>query len=142
MSGARILPRLAPQLGRFGAVGVAATAVHAAIYSAATARAGVPVLSANFAGFAGAFLVSYFGHRFWTFAGARPQAASSLPRFLLVAFLGLCSNTLIAWLLVTRLGWPAPSALIGILFVTPMLVFVASKYWAFAVSAAPAPGPQ
>ena len=58
---------LLAQLARFGAVGGAATAVHSVVYLATTAR-GLTALAANFAGFACAVVVSYLGHRHWTFA--------------------------------------------------------------------------
>ena len=125
-----------PQLARFGAVGLAATAVHALIYTLAVEPLAVPAMTANVLGFACAFSLSFYGHRYWTFPhdGSLSPAAlrASGIRFFVTALLGLASNSAITWLLVERLRQPPRSALAGILFVTPALVFAGSKWWAFA----------
>lgn len=123
------LPLLA-QLSRFGLVGLGATLVHAAVYGYAVGPAALAPLVANPLAFAVAFALSFLGHRHWTFAGQGD--ARALPRFLATALFGLASNQLLTWLLVARLGLPPLSALAGILFVTPLLVFVLAKHWAFA----------
>jgi putative flippase GtrA len=130
-AGAR--PPLA-QLAKFGVVGLLASAVHAGVYLATAETLLLTPLLANLAGFSCAFGVSYLGHRHWTFAAqaAGTHAASTLAKFLATALLGFTSNHLITWLLVERLALPKASALIGILFVTPLLTFACSKYWAFA----------
>jgi len=129
------------QLAKFGVVGLLASAVHAGVYMGTVKPLLLTPLPANFAGFGCAFLVSFLGHRHWTFAAQAAGAATSrsLPRFLVTSLLGLASNTFITWLLVERLHLPSESALIGILFITPMLTFVCSKYWVFA---APIPPPS
>lgn len=126
-------PSLA-QLARFGVVGLLATAVHAGVYIGTVKPLLLTPLPANFAGFGCAFILSFLGHRHWTFAAqaAGTPAAGSLARFLATALLGLASNSCITWLLVERLGLPSESALAGILFVTPLLTFACSKYWVFA----------
>ena len=123
------------QLVKFALVGGLATAVNALLYLALIERRLLPPLQANAAGFVCAFAVSFAGHFYWTFARQTRGSgtwSASLARFFATALLGLGSNTLLTWLLVERLRLPAPSALIGILLVTPGLVFVCSKYWAFA----------
>ncbi len=118
-------------------VGLLASAVHAGVYMGTVKPLLLTPLPANFAGFGCAFILSFLGHRHWTFAAqvAGTSTVRSLPRFLATSLLGLASNTFITWLLVERLRLPSESALIGILLVTPMLTFVCSKYWAFAPGA-------
>lgn len=125
-------PPLLALVARFGLVGLLATAVHAAVYMLTVSRNMLTPLEANGAGFCVAFAISFIGHRHWTFAHQQAELTSSLPRFLATALLGLASNSAITWLFVEQLRWPPASALWGILLFTPTLVFVCSRYWAFA----------
>ena len=123
------------QLVRFGLVGGLATAVNALLYLVLAQRHLLAPLLANAVGFVCAFAVSFGGHYYWTFAAQTRNGDAwhaSLMRFFATALLGLGSNTLWTWLLVEWLRLPPASALAGILFLTPALVFVCSKYWAFA----------
>lgn len=126
------------QLARFGVVGLLATAVHAGSYWLLVHNIWLPPVPATVAAFGVAFTISFLGHRHWTFAAqaAGVDTRSSMARFLLTALLGLGSNTFLTWLLTGPLGLPANSALVGILFVTPVLTFVCSKYWVFAPKSA------
>lgn len=133
----RRLRRAVPQVLRFGLVGAAATAVHSGVYLA-TAQ-WLPPLAANTAGFAAAFSVSFLGHRWWTFAHSDVEWRSSLLKYLVTALLGFASNSLITWILVVKWGQPPATALWGIALVTPALVFVCSKWWAFALPASSGP---
>ncbi|MGH8541983.1 MAG: GtrA family protein [Stenotrophobium sp.] len=119
------------ELTRFGIVGLLATAIHAAVYSDLAVRLHLEPLLATAAGFACAFSASFLGHRYWTFAHRRSAFSASLLRFLAAALLGLCSNAYFAWQLVDVLHLPAASALAGVVFVTPLLVFVLSRFWVF-----------
>lgn len=121
---------LLAQLLRFGLVGLLATAVHAAAYGVAVSRAAVPPLLANPLAFVAAFVISFVGHHRWTFAGHGAEYA--IPRFFATALLGLAVNQFMVWLLVERLGLPPLSALFSIVLLVPALVFIASRYWAFA----------
>jgi|GEM_PF-42238 len=126
----RRLRPLLPELFRFGIVGLVATATHAAVYGYLVSRTSITPLAANPVAFALAFLVSFFGHRDWTFA--HQAAKGALPKFLATAALGFCSNQFITWLVVDQFRLPALDVIYGIFLVTPILVFVCSKYWAFA----------
>jgi putative flippase GtrA len=128
----KTLQRLKPllQLLRFGIIGLLATATHAAIYGYLVSQTAIPPLTANPAAFTLAFAISFVGHRYWTFAGQAAERA--LPKFFATALLGFSSNQFITWLVVEHLHRPPLSVLYGIFLVTPVLVFVCSKYWAFA----------
>jgi putative flippase GtrA len=129
---------LLAQLLRFGVVGLLATALHAGVYGLAVSRFAIAPLLANPLAFAVAFSISFVGHHRWTFAGHGADGA--MPRFLATALLGLASNQCLVWLLVEHLGLPPLSGLLGILLLTPALVFVTSKYWAFATPRSARPG--
>lgn len=123
---------LPPQLARFGIVGGLATLAHATTYALVVHGRLATPLTANVIGFLVAFSLSFSGHRHWTFVEQAAHGHAAILRFLVVALLGLGSNTLLTWLFVYGLRWPAQSALIGIVFITPAMVFLISKHWAFA----------
>lgn len=116
------------QLARFGAVGIAAMAVH---WVAVTLLVplGVEPLFANIIAFAIAFNVSYVGHRNWTFADKTPHAAT-FRRFLGVALLSFALNEVLYYLLL-RQGVEYRIALFVVLVAVAALTFVLSRYWAF-----------
>ncbi|HWU68705.1 MAG TPA: GtrA family protein [Stenotrophobium sp.] len=120
------------QVLRFGTVGLSATAIHAGVYTLLTARWHIDALPATAAAFCCAFGISFLGHRYWTFAHNGSAFSASLLKFLCTSLLGLCSNAYIAWQLVDRMHLPASSALIGVVFLTPLLVFVLARFWVFA----------
>ncbi|MGH8505805.1 MAG: GtrA family protein [Stenotrophobium sp.] len=121
------------QILRFGIVGLVATTIHATVYSILCARYSMDALLATACAFSCAFGISFFGHRYWTFAHNGSGFSASLLRFLCTSLLGLCSNAYIAWQLVDRMHLPASTALIGVVFLTPLLVFVLARFWVFAL---------
>lgn len=124
------------RLLRFGIVGGCATAVHAGVYAAMIAAQLLAPLTANGAAFVCAFAISWLGHRHWTFGGHQQVAAlSSVLRFLIVALSGLGSNLAFTALFVYGFDWPPQTGLVAIVCITPVLVFLGSKYWAFTVTA-------
>ena len=134
---------LIAQILRFGVVGLATTAVNGCIYWIVTDRHWARPLSANAIGFALAFLVSFLGHWRWTFASPSGPAhgGTSLQRFLVTALAGFAFNSLATWWLTGFLALPAASALPIIVLITPILLFIASKHWAFAKKREPADKP-
>lgn len=116
------------QLARFGAVGIAAMAVHWLVV-ALLVPLGLRPLLANSAAFAIAFNVSYAGHRRFTFASTTAQH-STLKRFLGVALLGFALNETLYYLLL-RAGMEYRVALLLVLVAVAALTFVLSRYWAF-----------
>jgi putative flippase GtrA len=133
----RRLLHLALQYARFGAVGLAATATHAVMFTGLIEFAGLAPLVANFAAFGTAVLVSFFGHFHWTFrsqTGAHgwQQQRAAFMRFAQVALAGLALNSLAVLLVVNLLALPYPYALILMVTVVPLVVFAMSKFWVFA----------
>ena len=133
----RRLWHLALQYARFGAVGVAATATHAVMFTAFLELVGLAPLVANFAAFGIAVLVSFLGHFHWTFWTETAdqdwqQQRAAFVRFTVVALSGLALNSLAVILVVSVFALPYQYALILMVCVVPLLVFTLSKFWAFA----------
>ena len=115
----------------FTIIGAAAALVH---YVTAVSLESLDWLSAahaNIAGFLAAFPVSYFGHRFLSFAHLNAQHRHALPRFFSVALLGFIANQT---LVLTGLAYtPMPFWLIlGIVMVVVAVsTYLLSHFWAF-----------
>lgn len=111
---------------RFVFVGLAATFTHIAL-------AGLMLLAApqanpylvNFLAYAVGFFVSYFGHRYLTFA-----RTGSMSRFLLVAVAGFGLNNLLVATLLAASATPFVAIVIATAAV-PVLTYLASSLWVF-----------
>ncbi|HQQ63624.1 MAG TPA: GtrA family protein [Pseudomonadales bacterium] len=119
------------ELLRFLVVGASAAAVHFVVVLLLVQWYALQPLLANIAAFITAFQVSYFGHRFWTFAHTDTQHSQSLPRFLLVAVLGFASNECLYYLLLQYTTLPYWLSLGMVLVLVAVMTFVLSKLWAF-----------
>ncbi len=117
-------------IARFGVVGIFATAVHAAVFLGLSETAALNALYANWIGFSVAFAVSLVGHSRWTFNTELTSGRTI--RFLVTAAIGLAANTGFVYLIVDMLDFRPAMVLPFIVFVTPALVYVVSKFWAFA----------
>ena len=115
----------------FTIIGAAAALVH---YFTAISLESLDCLSAahaNIAGFLAAFPVSYFGHRFLSFAHLNAKHSHALPRFFSVALLGFIANQT---LVLTGLAYtPMPFWLVlGIVMVVVAVsTYLLSHFWAF-----------
>lgn len=126
------LPPLLLQYLRFGAVGLAATAVHVAVYAGLIELLAAAPLAANALGFAAGVNVSFVGHRGWTFRNRRgPSARRSLARFWAVALIGFALNSGFVGLITGPFGLAYGWAIPAIAGVTPLATFALSKLWAF-----------
>jgi putative flippase GtrA len=123
-------PRHGESVPAFAAVGIAATLVHAAVGLTLESAAALSAFVANLIAFSVAFLVSYFGHRRFSF---RSEAAHSraLPRFGAVALTGLALNQMLVLAIVNGGGLPYAVALAVIVATVPALTYVLSRLWAF-----------
>jgi putative flippase GtrA len=113
----------------FLVVGASAAAVHMAVFML-TAPLMWPEL-ANAAGFAVAFVVSFAGHRFLSFADAQTSLWQSLRRFAATALAGFAANELMFIALLRGLDWPDWLALFVALVFASAQTFVLSRFWAF-----------
>ena len=135
----RPLLRLALQYARFGAVGLAAAAVHVTMFTVFIEVAGFAPLAANFVAFGIAVLVSFLGHFRWTFRGQTAgggwqRQRTALSRFIIVALTGLALNSLAVYVVVNVLAWPYHYAIVLMISVVPVIVFTLNKFWAFAAA--------
>lgn len=119
------------RLLRFGIAGSLAALVHLALVVALVERAGLSPLQANVAGFGMAFLVSYGGQRYFTFADGGSPHQRALPRFLIVATAGWLLNQSLFALLLACTPLPYPLALGLVLALVAALTFLLARRWVF-----------
>ena len=113
-------------VARFGVIGLLATAVHLLVASLCFLVGGLQELPANILAFAVAFPVSYFGHRYFTF-----RTAGSAIRFLMVSGASFVANNTILVALLEILELEGVYAITAALVLTPVMVFLLSRYWVF-----------
>ncbi|MFV0486440.1 MAG: GtrA family protein [Vibrio fluvialis] len=115
------------QLNRFAMVGVLATTLHLSVVRIGYWLAnGVSEYEINAIGFLIAFVSSYLGHRYFTFA-----QKGSFFKFLVVALIGFGVNNVILASLLKEgqlMGWGA--VMISTIS-APVMTFTLSKCWAF-----------
>jgi putative flippase GtrA len=115
----------------FIVIGLVSTLIH---YLVAVGFELFKILStehSNIAGFIFAFPVSYFGHRSYTFSNQKSNHITSLPRFLLVSFLGFISNQAIVVLLIKYTIMPFWLALAFAISIVAVSFYLISRYWVF-----------
>lgn len=122
--------RVGRQLAAFLVIGTAAAATHWGTVLLMVEAGGLAPLRANVTGFCLAFLVSYGGHRRWTFASTALPHRVALPRFLAVALSGLVLNQALFALLLVRTSLSYPLALLLVLLVVAVLTFLLARHWA------------
>ncbi len=118
------------QAVRFGLIGIVATLVHMVVGAGLIALSWPPLL-ANVAAFCVAFLVSFGGHFWYSFAGHSATIMGSLKRFLPVALLGFGVNQSLLALLTLTGMLPATPALMLSTGVAAVGTFILSRLWAF-----------
>ena len=120
----------ARQLGRFGIVGVAATAVHASVALTYFKLAGGGALPANLFGFCIAFGVSLAGNMLWVFPG-RGRSSVDVIRFFAVALTALGATCTISWLF-DHLHYEPRLSLFIVVMTTPAISYCGNRFWVFA----------
>lgn len=113
------------EIGSFGLVGLAATAAHAAVFTALS-WCGVSPLSANFFAFCCAVPVSFYGNRVLTF-----KSKGDFRKFILMSLVGFAMNHANVWVITDKLGLDWKFALPGMLFIVPAFSFIISKMWVY-----------
>ncbi|BBE35133.1 GtrA family protein [Sphingosinicella microcystinivorans] len=121
---------LAVQAGRFGTVGLAATALHLIAAYLANSLGGFAPGTANTAGFMCAIVFAYFGHFSWTFS-RRAGHSEALGRFAVASLLGFAISSFIVFVVTQMLQWPMLAALALVGIAVPGLNFIAFKFWVF-----------
>jgi putative flippase GtrA len=125
------------QVVRFGAVGAAATLMHALVYALVVANRWTSPLAANTIAYLCALGISFVGHRHWTFATEAAHAArptgdmAALVRYATVSLLGYVLNAAAVAFIVDVLRADPMFALLPMLTIVPAIVFVLSRFWVF-----------
>lgn len=120
-----------PQAVQFIAVGGAAAATHLAVVFALVQGVGMQPLQANVVAFLVAFVVSYNGHAWLTFASAKAKGWSVVGKYFAVACLSFVVNEALYWVALHWLQWHYFWSLLGVLVLVAVGTFVLSKFWAF-----------
>ena len=121
------------QVARFATVGAFATVFHVLVAFAARFGFGLDVQISNFFGFLAAVTFSYFGHARITFEASGSHRIQ-VPRFVLVAGLGLLLSSAITFIVCTILGGAFSLAMMIVAVANPTATFVASKFWVFSAA--------
>lgn len=115
---------------RFTLTGGAATLVHLAV-ALLLIRFGVPPLLGNLVAFVTAFMVSFWGHHLYTFAGHGARARQALLRFMAVAGIGFLTNEAVLFLLLRLSPMPPEFAVILSTATAATSTFLLSRHWVF-----------
>ena len=117
------------QLVRYGVTGVTSLGVYIGLLVVLERHLAVPVLVANFLGYAAATGANYILNHHWTFASAAKHREAGV-KFMAVVALGVALNSLFVALLT---GQGVSAQLAGIAFVAlwPLVSFAALRLWAF-----------
>lgn len=124
------LLRLVLQFGKFGVVGVMATALHFSVVVALVEGFAISPLPANALGYGLAFAVSWFGSSRWTFRGAT-VVRFAVPRFLCVSLLGLALNQGMNALVIYGIGVHYLAGLAASLVTVPIVTFTLNRAFVF-----------
>ncbi len=119
------------QILRFCIVGAAAFACHLLLVVALVTADMLSPLVANFPAFGIAFLISYWGHRNWTYRAGTQRHITGLLRFGLVAVIGFIVNESSYAILLNWMQLQFIAGLIISLLLAAVSTYVLSRYWAF-----------
>lgn len=119
---------------RFAISGGFATATHVLVFITLVEWLSVRPVAAAGAAFIFALFVSYGMNYHWTFSVSGPHRVM-LPRFVLVAVLGLLLNLGITYAVVDMAGYWYGYALLLVVLLVPLVTFVISKLWVFKANA-------
>lgn len=123
---------LQKKLFKFASVGIVATLTHAIIYLIFLDSLDIQEQVSNLFGFIIAFTVSYFGQRHWTFSDNKISNETKAKfKFFISSLLSLAFNALWVYLTADIFGLNPEYAIIGILFITPVIIFFTLNYWVF-----------
>lgn len=115
---------------RFGVSGGLATVTHVAVFVALVEWFEVRPVVAAVPAFGFALFVSYGMNYHWTFS-VNGLHRVMLPRFVLVALIGLSMNLAITYTVVDVMSYWYGYALLLILLAVPLVTFTLSKFWVF-----------
>ncbi|MGE0310711.1 MAG: GtrA family protein [Lautropia sp.] len=122
---------MARRLATFVAVGTSAALVHLGTVVLLVESAIASPLRANVVGWLAALVVSFAGHRRYTFADATTGLSRSLRRFFVISGCGFVVNQAAYAALLARDALAYDLALAVVLVTVAVATYVASRLWAF-----------
>lgn len=123
------------QFLKFIGVGMIATLIHIAVFWLVVAAFNASAVQASIPAFVAAVGLSFAMNRAWTFAAAG-QRTGQLPRFVLIALIGLGLNVLITYIAVNVIGLSYAVGLAAVVLFVPGLTFAMNRTWTFRPAAA------
>lgn len=116
---------------RFLLVGGTATLIHYLILFCLVRFAGLNEVLASTLGYSFSAAWNYLLNRSFTFRSDRAHK-QALPRFMVVALVGLLINALVVWACLAVLGFPLIAGQLLATFCALFWNFIANKVWSFA----------
>ncbi len=120
---------LKPML-RFAVSGGLATVIHVGVFVFLVEWFALRPVVAAIPAFVFALFVSYGLNYHWTFSASSPHRIM-LPRFVVVALLGLALNLSITYAVVDVMYYGYGYALLLVVLLVPLATFLLSKIWVF-----------
>lgn len=117
---------------KFGIVGFSGLFVDFGTTWIAKEKIKIQKYVANAIGFTTAAVSNYYLNRVWTFRSMNPEIALEFSQFILVSLIGLVINTLILWLVVSRLKYNFYVSKGFAIMVVMVWNFFANLYFTFA----------
>ena len=124
------------QFIRFAIVGGIATAIHYAILIVLVQSALADTVAASSVGFAASTLINYALNRSFTFRSSQAHA-EALPKFAMVALLGLALNASLIWLFNISIGLHYLLAQVLATVGTLSVNFALNRIWTFSRASLP-----
>lgn len=117
---------------KFGIVGFSGLIIDFGLTWISKEKLKIQKYIANAIGFSVAATSNYFLNRVWTFRSLNPEIALEYSQFILVSLIGLGINTLILWLIVTRLKFNFYLSKVFAIIVVMLWNFFANLLFTFA----------
>ncbi len=117
---------------KFGIVGFSGLFVDFGLTWLSKEKLGIQKYISNAIGFSFAATSNYYLNRIWTFNSANPEIALEYSQFFFISLIGLAVNTLILWLIVTRLKFNFYLAKVFAIIVVMLWNFFANLLFTFA----------
>ena len=117
---------------KFGIVGFSGLFVDFGLTWISKEKLWIQKYVANAIGFSFAATSNYFLNRNWTFQSVNPEIAIEFTQFIIVSVIGLAINTLILWLIVSKLKFNFYLSKVFAIIVVMLWNFFANLLFTFA----------
>lgn len=119
-------------LSKFASVGLMSTLIHAFVYALSVRYFNVDTQFSNLAGYSVAVFFSYYFQMKWTFTDRKNKASfKSFTKFTSSSLIALFLNASFVFMVDEILLIGPMYALVGIVFITPVVTFFLLSLWVF-----------